>query len=564
MKGDDIVNKYVIGMDFGTLSGRFILVDVNNGNELATVVLPYKHGVMESELHGHTLPFDYALQDAQDYLEVLEKGVKQVIAEAGVNTSSIIGIGVDFTASTVLPVDENLKPLSAQPQFRLNPHAYVKLWKHHAAQPQADKAVRVAKERKETFIKRYGNQITSEWLVPKVMEIADEDPELYDLTHRFLEGGDFIVSSLVGKEVRSSCQAGYKALWHKKDGYPSNAYFKALHPKLDGFVQDKLAGEVKSIGDTAGPLSKTYADLLGLKANIPVAVAYIDAHSAVPALGITDPGKLLMILGTSTCHMVLDQKEHFVEGISGVVEDGIIPGYFGYEAGQACVGNALEWWVDNFVPKRYYDQAEALNLSIYDYLNHLAEQLVPGENGLLALDWLNGNRSILSNSNLTGVIMGLNLLTRPEDIYRALIESTAFGAKVIIEQFEKQGVLIDALYATGGISKKSPLFMQIYADVTGRPIYIGKSDQAVALGSAILASVAAGKKAGGYETIDQAAKAMGNIEDTVYEPIKQNYEVYQELFTLFKRTHDRLGIKEDTLITLKSIRNKSKRGGKNE
>ncbi|MDF2699635.1 MAG: L-ribulokinase [Haloplasmataceae bacterium] len=557
------MKKYTLGIDFGTLSGRILLVDVENGEEVACSIVNYKHGVMEEYLcnTNQRLPLDYALQHPQDYLDVLSIGVRKVMNEANINIDDIIGIGVDFTACTILPIDSDRNPLCFNDKFKNNPHAYVKLWKHHSAQEQATKIIKLAKKRNEKFLARYGYQISSEWLLPKILEIVEEDPEIYDNTDKFIEAGDWIVSLLVGKEVRSSCQAGYKGLWHKQDGYPDNEFFKMLHPKLDRFVNNKLSINILSIGECAGVLSEDSATLIGLKAGIPVAGAYIDAHSAVPAVGITEEGKMLMIMGTSTCHMVLSKREIFVTGISGVVEDGIIPEFYGYEAGQACVGNAFEWLVDNLVPKKYYDAAEKEGMSIYNYLNKKAALLKPGENGLLALDWLNGNRSILSNSELTGSIYGLNLLTKSEDIYRALIEATAFGTRVIIEQFESQGIKIDELYATGGISKKSPLIMQIYADVTGRTIKIGSSEQAVALGSAILGAVVATSKNGGYDSITDASLKMGNVDTVVYTPIESNRLVYNILYNEYKLLHDYLGNGEnEVLLRLKSLRNKILRG----
>lgn len=551
------MSKYSLGIDFGTLSGRVLLVDVTNGQEVACSVVEYKHGVMEEYLFEthEKLPIDYALQHPQDYLDVLRVGIREVTK--GINIDDIIGIGVDFTSCTILPVDDNLIPLCFYDEYKTNRHAYVKLWKHHAAQPQANKIIELAKQRNEAFLPRYGYQISSEWLLPKVLEILEEDPDVYDKTSKFIEAGDWIVSYLVGKEARSSCQAGYKALWHKQAGYPSNEFYKALHPKLDNFVEKKLSNNILSIGEVAGYLSDEAAHLTGLKPGIPVASAYIDAHSAVPAVGITEPGKMLMIMGTSTCHMVLSEKEIYVTGISGVVEDGIIPGFYGYEAGQACVGNGFEWLVDNLVPKKYYEEAEKQGISIYALLNQKAALLKPGESGILALDWLNGNRSILSNSDLTGCFFGLNLLTKVEDLYRALIEATAFGTRVIIEQFEKEGIEIKELYATGGISKKSPLVMQIYSDITGRTIKVGRSEQAVALGSAILGSVVAGSKHGGYDSIQEASRVMGGVDESEYVPNPANHAVYNKLYEEYLQMHDYLGKGgNDILIRLKSLRNK--------
>ncbi len=554
------MNKYSIGIDFGTLSGRVLLVDTRSGFEVAVSVVPYKHGVMEERLcEGMRLPMDYALQHPKDYIDVLKQGIKEVLEKSKVSIDDVIGIGVDFTSCTILPVDSDFKPMCFNEKYEDEPHAYVKLWKHHAAQKQADKIIALAKERDESLLKRYGYQISSEWLLPKVLQIVEEKPDLYDETYKFMEAGDWIVYQLIGEEKRSSCQAGYKALWHKQEGYPDNEFYKQLNPKLDHFVKEKLSHDVLSIGDTAGYLSDSGANLTGLKPGTPVAVAYIDAHSAVPATGITDEGKMLMIMGTSTCHMVLSKKEVFVPGMSGVVEDGIIPQFYGYEAGQAAVGNSFEWLVDRLIPKTYTDEAKSNNLSIYELLNQKAKELKPGENGLLALDWWNGNRSILSDSDLTGMIIGLNLLTKPEDIYRALIESTAFGARVIMEQFEECGISIHEVYATGGIAKKSPLIMQIYADIMNRPIKIGKSDQAVALGSAIMGAVCAKSQNGGYDTIHEAVKKMGGVDEVVYKPIPENVQIYQALYEEFKRLHDYFGQgNNDVMKTLKTIKAKAR------
>ncbi len=556
---------YVIGADFGTLSARFLLVNPKNGDEINTVVMTYPNGVMEETLHGKPLPEDYALEDASDYLLVLRQGIQTLVRDAKIDPSEVIAIGVDFTASTILPVDQKLMPLSQQKKYMDNPHAYVKLWKHHAAQAHATRAASIAKDRHEAFIKRYGDQITSEWMIPKIMEILTEDPDLYNDAYRFIEGGDFIVSHLIGEESRSACQAGYKALWHQKEGYPSKAYFKALDPRLEHVIEEKMGSMVKPVGTMAGRLTDQMAKALHLVPGIPVSTAYIDAHSAVPALGITTPGNLVMILGTSTCHMVLDHEEHLVKGISGVVKDGIIPGLYGYEAGQACVGNALEWFVETMLSKTDHDEALSLGITPYELLERKAIIKAPGASGLVALDWLNGNRSILSDSDLSGMILGLSLRTNPEDIYRALIESTAYGARVIIEEFESQGLKIDRLYATGGISKKSPMFMQIYADVTGRPIHIGQSEQAVALGSAIAAAAIAGSKNGGYDTISDASIAMGKLEDKVYVPVPSHIKTYDKLYRIYRNLHDHFGVSHpEWMHTLKNIKTNDMKGQSDE
>lgn len=535
------MNKYVLGIDFGTLSCRTILVDVQNGFEVRSSVVAYPQGVMDTTLHGVNLPRDFALQDANDYLYTLEKSVQLVLKESGIDPQNIIGLGIDFTSCTVLPVDQHRMPLSNYESFKKRPHAYVKLWKHHHAQPYATRIEDYAKRKGLAMIERYGNQVSSEWFFPKILEVLHEDEEVFNAAHTFIEAGDWVVSCLVGEDVRSSCQAGYKAFWHKQEGYPTSDFFAGIDSRLKTWVDEKLPRNIRSVGMTAGYLTDAYAHRLGLMKGTPVAVPYIDAHSAVPGLGITQPHQLCMILGTSTCHMVVSKEEIMVTGISGVVEDGILPGYYGYEAGQPCVGNALEWWIDHYTPKEYHEEAFQQGLSIYQLYELKASLLQPGENGLIALDWLNGNRSVLSNSDLTSLLIGLNLSTRPEDIYRALIESTAYGAKTIIDNFRKQGVAINRIVATGGITKKNALWMQIYADALGETIYVGRSDHAVALGSAIAASVAAGKPTGGYATIEEASIAMGGIDEKCYIPKDEHVVIYKKMYDIYQHLHDFFG-----------------------
>jgi L-ribulokinase len=535
------MQKYSIGVDFGTLSGRAVLVDCSNGAILAQSVREYAHGVMDEALPGgKKLGQDWALQDPMDYLEVFTETIPDVLAQSGVDPEDVIGMSVDFTACTMLPLDENMMPLCFRESYRNEPHAYVKLWKHHAAQAQANRLNEIARARGERFLSRYGGKISSEWMVPKIMQILEEAPELYDRTQCFAEAADWVTFMLCGCFTRNACTAGYKALWHKRDGYPSPAFFQALDPRLTRLTEDKLGGVIVPTGQRVGYLTETMAKKLGLHPKIAVAAANVDAHVSLPAVGITETGKLLMIIGTSTCDILLGDREKMVEGMCGVVEDGVIEGFFGYEAGQSCVGDHFDWFVGNCVPGSMMEDAEKAGMGIHEYLTDKASRLIPGQSGLLALDWFNGNRSVLVDVDLTGLILGLTLQTKPEEIYRALIEATAFGKRIIIEAFETAGVPITELYACGGISWKNRLMMQIYSDVTNRPIKISACDQTPALGAAMFGAVAAGKAAGGYDSILDCARVMGKIRET-YRPISANVAVYEKLYAEYKLLHDRFG-----------------------
>ncbi len=549
--------KYAIGVDFGTLSGRAVLVELDTGNEIATAVKEYPHGVMDEYLPGGEvkLEHDWALQHPQDYLDVFAQTIPAVLKESGVSPEDVIGVGVDFTSCTMLPIDKLGKPLCFDKKYESNPHAYVKLWKHHAAQDEANNLNKIAEERGEEFLKLYGGKISSEWLIPKIWQILDEAPEIYEQADRFMEATDWVILQLTGQEKRNSCTAGYKAIWHKQMGYPSKEFFKALAPRMENVVEEKLSTDIYPIGSKAGEITEEAAKLTGLKPGTAVAVGNVDAHVAVPAVGITDAGKMLMIIGTSTCHMLLGDEEKMVPGMCGVVEDGIIPGYLGYEAGQSCVGDHFQWFIENCVPAEYINEAEQRGISIHKVLREKASQLKPGQSGLVALDWWNGNRSVLVDVDLTGMIIGCTLLTKAEEIYRALIEATAYGTRMIIDTFEENGVPINELFAAGGIAQKDEMMMQIYADVTNREIRISASAQTPALGSAMFGAVAAGAERGGYDSIVDAAKVMAKVRDNVYKPIPENVAIYEKLYQEYKILHDYFGRGEnDVMKRLKEIK----------
>lgn len=553
--------KYSIGVDYGTQSGRAVLVDVSNGEVAAQHTKVYTHGVMDEYLpDGTKLMPDWALEHPADYIEVLEVTIPAVLKKSGVSPEDVVGLSIDFTACTILPVDKEGVPLCFKEELKSQPHAWLKLWKHHAAQSQANKLNETARERGEEFLSRYGGKISSEWMFPKLMQILDEAPEIYDLADRFMEATDWVTMQMTGVEARNSCTAGYKALWHKQKGYPSGDFFRALDPRLENVVEEKLSTRIHSLGEKAGELTEEFAGRIGLLPGTAVGVANVDAHVSLPAVGITEPGKMLMIMGTSTCDILMGTEEKMVPGMCGVVEDGVLPGFFGYEAGQSCVGDHFEWFVENCVPQAYYKEAEEKNMNIHQLLTEKASRLKVGESGLLALDWWNGNRSVLVDVDLTGLMLGMTLTTKPEEMYRALIEATAFGKNIIIENFEASGVPIHELYACGGISKKNPMMMQIYADVTNKEIFIGASDQTPALGSAMFGAVAAGKEKGGYDSIFEAAKIMGKVEEKTYKPIPENVEAYKKLYEEFKLLHDYFGRgANDVMKRLKQIKADARR-----
>ena len=549
--------KFAIGVDFGTESGRALLVDVATGEEVATSVHPYSNGVIDEKLpdSGVRLEPDWALQDPNDYIAVFKTAVPAVLRSGGVSPADVIGVGIDFTACTMLPVKADGTPLCNLPQFHSHPHAWVKLWKHHAAQPEANKINATARKLDQKWLDRYGGKISSEWFFSKTLQILDEAPDIYQAADRLLEATDWVIWQLTGVETRNSCTAGYKALWSKREGFPEDAYFKALDPRLEHVIDQKMTRQITPIGQRAGGLTRQAAEWTGLKAGTAVAIANVDAHVAVPAATVTEVGRMVMIMGTSICHMVLGAEEHLVPGICGYVEDGIIPGLFGYEAGQSCVGDHFAWFVENCVPAAYEREAEKRGVSIHQMLEEKAARLKPGESGLLALDWWNGNRSVLVDVDLTGLLLGATLATKPEEIYRALIEATAYGTRVIVEAFENNGVPVKELVACGGLPEKNKLLMQIYADVTGRELKVTASKQTPALGSAMFGAVAAGKEAGGYASIFEAARFMSHLKDEVYRPIAAHSKVYDRLFAEYLLLHDYFGRgANDVMKRLKKIR----------
>jgi L-ribulokinase len=537
VEGDDVTvdSTVVVGVDFGTLSARAVVVRASDGAELGSGTAEYAHGSIERALpsSGRPLPPDWALQDPADWRAALGAAVRAALADAGTPPSAVAGIGTDFTACTVLPVLRDGTPLCEVPGLRDRPHAWPKLWKHHAAQPQADRVTEVARARGEGWLARYGGRISSEWEFAKALQVLEEDPDTYRRTERWIEAADWIIWQLCGTETRNACTAGYKGLY--QDGqYPTTEYLKALHPEFGDFAETRLAGvPLSPLGGRAGTLTAAGAALTGLPAGIAVAVGNVDAHVTSPAARAIAPGQLLAIMGTSTCHVMNGDHLADVPGICGVVDGGITAGWYGYEAGQSAVGDIFAWWTGLGLPESYRAEAAARGLDPHEYLSGLAAGQPVGAHGLVALDWMGGNRSVLVDHHLSGVIAGLTLATPPEDVYLALLEATAFGTRVIIEAYEGAGVPVTEFVVAGGL-KRNRLLMQVYADVLRRPVSVAVSDQAPAVGSAIHAAVAAGL----HPDVPAAAGVMGRADRAAYVPDPVRADGYDALFAEYRTLHD--------------------------
>ncbi|MDO9380786.1 MAG: ribulokinase [Nocardioidaceae bacterium] len=543
--------QYVVGIDYGTLSGRALVVRVSDGAELGTAVHEYAHAVVTDVLPvgGRRLPPEWALQVPQDYRDVLRHAVPAAVADAGIDPADVIGVATDFTACTMVPTLADGTPLSEDDRFADRPHAYVKLWRHHAAQGQADRINELAAARGEAWLPRYGGLISSEWELAKGLQLLEEDPEVYAATEHWVEAADWIVWQLCGGYVRNACSAGYKGML--QDGqYPTTDFLAGLNPDFAGFVDDKVAHPIGELGGVAGTLTAEAAGWTGLPEGIAVAVGNVDAHVTAPAAQATGPGQLVAIMGTSTCHVMSADVLREVPGMCGVVDGGIVAGSYGYEAGQSGVGDIFGWFVRTGVPADYVEAAAAAGEGLHEHLTRLASTQAVGEHGLVALDWHSGNRSVLVDHELSGMVVGQTLATRPEDVYRALLEATAFGTRVIVEAFRDSGVPVEEFIVAGGLAKNH-LLMQVYADVTRLPLSVADSEQGPALGSAIHAAVAAGA----YPDVPTAAKAMGKVRRGAFVPDEESAAVYDRLFAEYVALHDHFGRHgNDVMRRLKALR----------
>lgn len=548
-------DKYIVGIDFGTLSGRAVVVRASNGEQLGTAVTEYRHAVMDRTLDagdGQKLPPEFALQVPADYIEVLGTAVPNAVKDAGVDPADIVGIGIDATSATVFFTDAEGNALCEQEKFKNNPHAYIKLWKHHGAQDQADRLVAAAEERGEEWLERYGGVLSSELLLPKALEVFEKAPEVYEETAEIVNLLDWVTWKLTGTLSYAAGDSGYKRML--QDGeYPSKDYLKSVAPGFEDVFETRMNKEVLPLGAKVGGLTEEMAELTGLKAGTAVASGNIDAHVVVAGANAVRPGQLTAILGTSSCYVINGEDYKNVPGTFGIVDGGAVDGYWGFEGGQTAVGDIFAWFTDNCVPAEYAQKAARKGISLHDFLVAKAADQEVGEHGLIALDWHNGNRSILADARLSGLVIGQTLTTTPEDTYRALLEATLFGTRVIIENFEEHGVQVEEIVAAGGLLKNS-FYMQLMADITRRPISVSEAEQTGALGSAVFAAVAAGV----YEDVFQAAEAMANVRKDAYLPNEDRAAKYDALFEIYKELHDQFGRNPNSpMYRLKDIKAKA-------
>ena len=548
------MKKYALGLDYGTLSVRALFVDIETGEEAATAVYEYPHGIMTEALpDGTPLPENFALEHLQDFKDGLEYVITTGMKEGGISGEEVIGIGIDVTTATILPIDEKGVPLYTYPEFEKRPQAWMKLWKHHGAIEMADRMLEVAKERNESWLGYYGDWLSSELFKPKAVELAVKDSEVFERTYNIIEAADWLVWWLTGEMTRSASLAGCNSLYRRETGYPSKEYFKAVYPEAEN-VPDKLVGPIVPLGSCAGYLLPEMAERLGLKAGTPVGAATLDSHAAVIGCGASRVGDMVSAIGTTTNSMLNAEEGPGIPGIYSAAPDANIPGLFGYEGGQNCVGDCLAWYVNNCVPASYKEAAEAEGVGIHNYLQARAEKMKPGESGLVALDWFNGVRSPLMDYELTASIVGLTVRTKPEEIYRALVESTVFGNKRIIDTYEEAGCPVKRIIAAGGIPMKNSMMMQIYADVCNQDIYLCGSPQASARGSAILGAAAAGSEVHGCSDIYELVDKLGKMADKVYHPIPENVEKYKKLYAIYKQLSDEMAKGDGVVKELLKLR----------
>ena len=519
-----MASKLALGLDFGTESVRALLVDLR-GRECASAVVKYRHGQIIDSLPGsrERLPPHYALQHPQDWIDSAVRATRSAIRAAGAKAEDVIGIGVDFTSCTMLPALRNGTPLCLLERFARQPLAWPKLWKHHGAQAQTDRINQVARERAESFLARYGGIIGLEWFFPKMLETLEGAPRVFESAEVWLEGGDWFVWQLVGGDAaalpRSTCQAGYKGMWSADDGYPSQEFLAAVHPKFARVVVDKMPGRLLAPGTCAGGLQATFAKRMGLREGTPVSAAIIDAHAGVPGAGAAEPDTFVMVLGTSSCHMLNSAEERFVPGVAGIVRDGILPGFVGYETGQAAVGDAFDWL------RRLTGQRNLGRLS------QQAAAVAPGADGVLCLDWFNGCRTPLMDGSLTGAFTGLTLHHTPAHLYRALLEASACGVRWIVDLLREGGVPVNRFVATGGLPHHNPLVVEVYADVLGAPITVHPSKHGPALGAAILGALAAGA----FASPTAAIRAMAVAKSApIVRPNRKHRATYDLLYARYR------------------------------
>ena len=545
------MGSYAFGFDFGTLSCRGIAIDLETGQVAATAEEKDAHGVINGKMYHADIPLqkDWNLQDPMDWLFCICQISKRMLKDGNIRPEEVKSIGTDFTSCTLLPVKKDGTPLCELAEFRDKPNAWPKLWKHHGAQKYAEEIEAYAKEH-TTWLKDYfGGAVSSEWVFPKLLQVLRENPEIYDAADYFMEAVDYIVMALTGRVTRCSAALGVNCFFVKGQGYPDPEFLKAIDPGLTDVTETKLAGEILTVGDPAGHLTEDMAARMGLTTEAVVAAGHSDGAVAGCGAGVTESGSMILVMGTSTCHQMMYKDYHAFEGLCSIAADGMVPGLYGYESGQPATGDIFQWFADTGVPERYYREAEEKKQSILQYLGELAAKIEPGTTGLVALDWFNGNRSILSNYNLSGLIVGLTLDTRTEEIYRTLVEANIFGSKRILDNYEENGVPISYIYAVGGIARKSPWIMQMCADAFGKEVIVPLVDNVPAHGAAVCGAVALGKegKGEGFATFKEATEVMIPKDRQVYRPDAEKTKAYAKVYEAYKKLYDMFG-KDDSFM----------------
>jgi len=526
------MGKFTIGVDYGTLSARALLLDLETGAEVAVSEFVYPHAILQADFFApNALERNASLEHPQDYLDALRFTVRDVMTNAGISAKDVCGLGIDFTSCSVMPVSHDGTPLCFLPEFAKEPHAYVKLWNSYTAQEEAELITAKAKERNEAWLKLFSGKVSAEWIFPKLYETLRKAPHVFDKTAHYMEAGDWLIWQLTGNRVASASFAGFKALWNPNTGYPGNEFWASVDPGLDGIIGKQITTDIRYPGQSAGGLSEAGANLTGLEIGTAVSVPLIDAHAPMCSAGAVNAGQLLLTLGTSAGFIVMDHSHRLIDGIFGSIQNGILPGLTAYEASQPSMGNTFAWFVNNCVPAHYTEEAKKRNISIFQLLDEKASLLPPGANGLLALDWWNGNRAPYNDFDLSGMILGLTLNTKPEEIYRAIIESCAYATKSVLDIYRNGGIEIHDIRAGGGIARKNPMLMQIYADVLGIPIHIADSVQPGSKGSAIFAAAASGQ----FPDINAAADALADLCTTVYTPDEKRHDVYRQLYENYRK-----------------------------
>ena len=525
--------RFVIGVDFGTLSARSVIINVRNGALISSFESNYDHGIIHSILpHGKILlPPDWCLQDPNDYIKALETVVCHVVKESHIPKEKIIGLSIDFTSCTILPVNKKGVPLCNIEQFKSRPHAYAKLWKHHAAQPYADEINQKLKTFPNSVNAFYGDQISAELLLPKVLQIIREDPELFTNIDNICEAGDWICRILTGNLKKSISMAGYKGMYFNELGFPDEDFFERIEVRLKNCMSSILRGKISRLSEPFGTLNEEWANRLGLCSGMPIGCPVIDSHAGIAGSGIFREGQMMIAIGTSSVQACLSLQPCASKGIVGTIRDTVVPGYYLWESGLPAVGDALT----------SFARLTCGQPSSFLELTDEAQKLSVGESGLISLDWWNGNKTPFINSSLSGLIVGLRLDTTRGEIFRSLIEATAFGTRNILEHIEDNGSTIDEIIACGGITNKNPFIMQVYSDTLGKKIQVVQNEQTMAVGAAIYAAVAAGSKLGGYDSIEEAITMMARGGTTNYYPEPSRHKKYSELYKIYCRLSQHFG-----------------------